>query len=156
MPCVHAAGYVGEKDPKQCAVEHMIETSDWRKENDIETALTPKRLPENRQEFERLWRSSIIGEDADGHPIVMESIGKIPTKEFAAAFTGDAAKEANFLAHSAFNKEVLRGAFRALGSAAVPRASGIDDALASARGKPRAPHAPRRPVCVPTPCADLA
>ncbi|KAG8470767.1 hypothetical protein KFE25_009188 [Diacronema lutheri] len=101
-------GYVGEKDPKQCAVEHMIETSDWRKENDIETALTPKRLPENRQEFERLWRSSIIGEDADGHPIVMESIGKIPTKEFAAAFTGDAAKEANFLAHSAFNKEILR------------------------------------------------
>lgn len=90
----------------------MIETSDWRKENDIETALLPKRLPPNRAEFERMWRTSIIGEDADGHPIIMESIGKIPSREFAALFTGSPEKEANFLAHSAYNKEVRRAGQR--------------------------------------------
>jgi hypothetical protein len=84
----------------------MIETAEWRKEHAIETALLPECVPANRAQYESMWRSSIIGADKDGHPIVYEAIGKIPTKEFANAFVGTPEKEANFLAHCAYNKEV--------------------------------------------------
>ncbi|KAJ1626430.1 hypothetical protein T492DRAFT_1032571 [Pavlovales sp. CCMP2436] len=101
-------GYVNEKDAKGETVAHMIETADWRKENEIESALLPAKLPANRADFERMWKSSVIGEDVNGHLIVYEAVGKIPSKEFAAAFTGAPEKEANFLEQCAFNKEILR------------------------------------------------
>jgi len=101
-------GYMGEKDPKAESVHHMKETAEWRKSVDIESTLLPDRLPAQRAEFERMWRSAIIGEDDVGHMVVIESIGKIPPKEFGNVFVGNPEREQLFLQHCTYNKEVLR------------------------------------------------
>jgi hypothetical protein len=144
------AGYVSEKDPKAQTVAHMIETSEWRKENDVDGALLPGRVPALRKEFETMWRSSIIGEDQDGHPIILESIGKIPTKEFGAQFTGSPEKEASFLNHTMFNKEVrqrrsLVAVLAATGRAYTYTLLGWNNSASEPAQRPRKPE---RGTCV--------
>lgn len=87
---------------------HMTETAAFRKDSDCDKILDPKKQPEGRETFEKLWRSAIIGEDAMGHTVIMESIGRIHPKEFGQLFAGTAAKEKVFLANCTYNKEVFR------------------------------------------------
>mmetsp|Transcript_15113 Transcript_15113/g.51004 ORF Transcript_15113/g.51004 Transcript_15113/m.51004 type:complete len:290 (+) Transcript_15113:64-933(+) len=101
-------GYATEPDWKKASATHMAETAEFRQTAGAEKLLDPKNLPADREAFERMWRTAIVGEDAAGHTVVYESIGRIPIKEFGARFSGSKAKEELFLAHSAYNKEAMR------------------------------------------------
>lgn len=96
-------GYRAEPDWPAATVRHLRELVAWRDRERCDEILLPAHAPEQRAEFERMWRTSVIGEDGEGHPVVLEPLGKIPPAEFAALFP-----EALFLRHCVYTKEALR------------------------------------------------
>jgi hypothetical protein len=96
-------GYLNDPDWAASVIKFMRETTEWRQRERCDEILHPEQVPDKRAEFERMWRTAVIGEDGCGHPIVIESLGRIPAHEFQAAFS-----EELFLRHCVYNKEVLR------------------------------------------------
>lgn len=96
-------GYVSEPDWMATSVSHMKTVSEWRKEEQCDTILEEANVPPKREQFESMWRTGVIGEDPEGHPVIIESIGRIPAHEFKTTFD-----EKEFLRHCVYNKEVLR------------------------------------------------
>ncbi|KAG8457867.1 hypothetical protein KFE25_009765 [Diacronema lutheri] len=94
-------GYIDEADWAGSCIKHLRELVVWRQREGVDDVLA--RAPDRRDEFERMWRTSVIGEDGAGHPVVVESLGRIPASDFQAAFD-----EPLFLRHCAYNKETLR------------------------------------------------
>ena len=94
-------GYAYRPDWPRASYAYLERCIDWRKEMGGEIAFQPP--PARRDLFESLCQGGPIGRDAEGHPVVLERLGRIPPKQLLQQFD-----EAEFHQQAYYTKEATR------------------------------------------------
>jgi len=105
-------GYSHLDDWQESAIDYGTKSMEWRKLVNADTITDPANEDKfldgaaGRALYESMWQSGFIGEDGDGHPIILERVGQIPPKDFVQNY--DDSEDGIWVRQCTFSKEVVR------------------------------------------------
>lgn len=84
-----------------------MQTLAWRQAVGADDAMLHP--PPGHADFEKIYQAGPVGRDADGHPVIVERVGRVPAKLFCSAYNED-----SLTPHILYNKEAARALCRRL------------------------------------------